>query len=61
MTTHPTMSLELTSEELHIVRGALQSFVTDFGHDEADVLKLVRRVLAKVEALQPAEQANAQN
>lgn len=61
MTTGPTMSLELTGDELRILRGALESFISDFGHDEADVIRLVRGVLAKVDALQPSEQANAQS
>jgi hypothetical protein len=41
-------TIELTEEELRIVRNALQSFLEDFGHDEADVLRAIKSVLAKL-------------
>jgi hypothetical protein len=41
-------TIELTDEELRIVRNALQSFLEDFGHDEADVLRSIKSVLAKL-------------
>jgi hypothetical protein len=41
-------TLELDDEELRIVRSALVSYLEDFGHDEADVLRLVKRVIAKL-------------
>jgi hypothetical protein len=41
-------TLELTDEELRIVRNALQSFLEDFGHDEADILRSIKQVLAKL-------------
>jgi hypothetical protein len=41
-------TIELTEEELRIVRNALQSFLEDFGHDEADVLRSIKAVLAKL-------------
>jgi hypothetical protein len=41
-------TIELTEEELRIVRNALQSFLEDFGHDEADVLRSIKSVLAKL-------------
>jgi hypothetical protein len=41
-------TIELTEEELRIVRNALQSFLEDFGHDEADVLRSIKNVLAKL-------------
>jgi hypothetical protein len=40
--------IEFTEEELRIVRNALQSFLEDFGHDEADVLRSIKQVLAKL-------------
>jgi hypothetical protein len=43
-------TIELTEEELRIVRNALQSFLEDFGHEEADVLRSIKRVLAKLPA-----------
>jgi hypothetical protein len=41
-------TIELTDEELRIIRNALQSFLEDFGHDEADVLRSIKSVLAKL-------------
>jgi hypothetical protein len=41
-------SVELTDEELHIVREALHSFLSDFGHEEQDVVAQIKRVLAKL-------------
>jgi hypothetical protein len=41
-------TIELTDEELRLVRNALQSFLEDFGHDEADVLRAIKQVLAKL-------------
>ena len=43
-------TIELTDEELHILRNALQSYLDDFGHEEADVLRLIKQVLAKLPA-----------
>ena len=41
-------TLELTDEELRIVRAALQSYLDDFGHEEADVLREIKAILAKL-------------
>jgi hypothetical protein len=41
-------TIELTDEEPQLVRNALQSFLEDFGHDEADVLRSIKSVLAKL-------------
>ena len=41
-------TLELTDEELRIVRAALASYLEDFGHDEADLLRLIKRIIAKL-------------
>lgn len=41
-------TIELNDEELRLVRNALQSFLEDFGHDEADVLRSIKQVLAKL-------------
>jgi hypothetical protein len=45
---HTTHTIELNEEELRIVRNALQSFLEDFGHEEADILRLIKSVLAKL-------------
>ena len=39
-------SIELTDEELRIVRAALTAYLEDFGHDEAEILRLVKRLLS---------------
>ena len=41
-------TIELTDDELRVVRNALQAFLEDFGHDEADVLRSIKQVLAKL-------------
>ena len=43
-----TQTVELTDEELRIVHAALRSYLQDFGHDEADVVALIKRTLAKI-------------
>ena len=44
--------LELTPPQLKITYSALKSMLDDFGHDERDVARIVRQVIAK---LPPAE------
>jgi hypothetical protein len=41
-------TLELTDEELRVVRAALQSYLDDFGHEEADVLREIKAIIAKL-------------
>jgi hypothetical protein len=41
-------SIELTDEELRVVHAALHAYLDDFGHEEADLLRLIKRVLAKL-------------
>lgn len=43
-------TIELSDEELRIVQHALHAYLDDFGHDEADVLRLIKQVLAKLPA-----------
>ena len=40
--------LELSATELKITHTALRSLLDDFGHDERDVGRLIRAVLAKL-------------
>ena len=40
--------LDLTPAQLKIVHTALHSLLDDLGHDERDVLNIVREVLAKL-------------
>jgi hypothetical protein len=48
MDTQGMATVELTESELAVVKNALESFLTDFGHDEADVLQGIQRVLTKI-------------
>jgi hypothetical protein len=41
-------TLELTEDELRLLHDALHSYLNDFGHDEADVLRSIKSVLAKL-------------
>ena len=41
-------TIELTDEELRLVRAALTSYLEDFGHEEADILRAIKAVLAKL-------------
>jgi hypothetical protein len=40
--------LELTAAQLKITYSALRSMLDDFGHEERDVARIVREVLAKL-------------
>ena len=41
-------TIELTNEELKLVRNALHSYLDDFGHEEADVLREIKQLLEKL-------------
>ncbi len=43
-------TIELTDEELRVVHAALHSYLDDFGHEEADVLRRIKALLAKLPA-----------
>jgi hypothetical protein len=40
--------LELTAAQLKVTHSALRSMLTDFGHDQPDVHRVIREVLAKL-------------
>ena len=44
--------IELTDEELRLLRAALHSYLDDFGHDEADVLRQLKQLIAKLPPLE---------
>ena len=46
-------TIELTDDELRLLHAALHSYRDDFGHEEADVLRRIKDLLAKL----PAEPA----
>jgi hypothetical protein len=41
-------TLELTDDELRLVRSALTAYLEDFGHEEADILRAVKAIIAKL-------------
>jgi hypothetical protein len=41
-------TIELTPDELRLVREALHSFLDDFGHEEMDVVRRIKALLAKL-------------
>jgi hypothetical protein len=41
-------TIELSDEELRLVRAALHAYLEDFGHEEADILRAIKQVLAKL-------------
>jgi hypothetical protein len=41
-------TIELNDEELRVVYAALHSYLDDFGHEEADVLRLIKAIMAKL-------------
>jgi hypothetical protein len=43
-------TVELTDEELSLVVAAVRSFLDDFGHEEADLLRKIKGLLQKLEA-----------
>ena len=41
-------TIDLDDDELKLVRNALHSYLDDFGHDEADILRQVKELLEKL-------------
>jgi hypothetical protein len=41
-------TIELTDDELRLLHAALRSYLDDFGHEEADMLRVIKRLIAKL-------------
>jgi hypothetical protein len=41
-------AIELTDDELRLIHAALHSYLDDFGHEEADVLRRIKALIAKL-------------
>ena len=41
-------TIELTDDELRLLHAALHSYLDDFGHKEADVLRSIKELLSKL-------------
>ena len=42
--------MHLTDTELETARHALRAYLSDFGHDEADTIAKIKRVIAKLDS-----------
>jgi hypothetical protein len=40
--------IELSNDELRLMHAALHSYLDDFGHEEADLLRLIKALIAKL-------------
>ena len=52
MSSEEAITLTLTPEDVRLMRAAVQSMLEDFGHDEADVLRALKTLLAKIPAVE---------
>jgi len=41
-------TLELTDDDLRLLRAALHAYLNDFGHEEADVLRRLKELIARL-------------
>jgi len=41
-------TIELSDDELRLLHAALHSYLDDFGHDEGDVLRRIKALIAKL-------------
>jgi len=48
-------TLELTDDEVTLLRSALRSFLDDFGHEQIDVVRRIQALLAKLPQSEPAD------
>jgi negative regulator of replication initiation len=46
-------TIELNDDELQLMYSALHSYLDDFGHEESDVLRRIKALLAKLPSNQP--------
>ena len=42
-------TVQLTEEEMRLLRAALHAYLDDFGHEEADVLRDAKALIAKLQ------------
>ena len=41
-------TVELTDDELRLLQAALHSYLDDFGHEEADVLRKIKELIGRL-------------
>ena len=49
-------AIHLTDSELEMARHALQAYLAAFGHDEAETVGEIKRVIAKLRAAQTEDE-----
>lgn len=54
-------TIHLTDAELETARHALQSYLQDFGHEEADTLEAIKQVIRKLRAAEPDPEGPGQS
>jgi hypothetical protein len=47
-------TIAFTDDELRLLVAAVRTYLDDFGHEEADVLRKVKELLQKLQAAAPA-------
>ena len=47
-------TIDLTDEELRLLRAAVHAFLDDFGHEEQDVVIALKQLLAKIDVARDA-------
>jgi negative regulator of replication initiation len=47
-------TIELNDDELQLMYHALHSYLDDFGHEESDVLRRIKALIAKLPGNEPA-------
>jgi hypothetical protein len=47
--------IEVTDDELKLMTSALRSYLSDFGHEEADIQRALKRLLAKLSQPAPSK------
>lgn len=45
--------IEVTDRELALISSALRAFLMNFGHDEADTVRSIQQVIAKLPKIEP--------
>lgn len=50
-------TIHLSNEELQLARNAMQAYLRTFGHNEADTVDQIRRVIAKLAAAEIDDEA----
>jgi hypothetical protein len=43
-------TLDFDEDELELLRAAVRAYLDDFGHEEADLLRRVKQLLAKLQS-----------